>query len=265
MTIIQSNHSVLLFASPSHPKSLELEASLRAKVSELAVLSHSEIKNATPGRDGIISFADENGHTFEFLEQSIQLLKPSGYIILYEPLKGRQSSSSEVLSRNLQFAGFLSNVISQSEDYIEVTATKPDWELGASQSIKLGSKKSSNISTWSASKDSEELINEDDLLDETDRLSRPKTKRDDCEVGKSRKACKNCVCGRAEEEAAAAVVATKKKLTLEMIENPTAFSNCGSCGLGDAFRCGGCPYRGLPSFKVGEKISIPASFLEDDI
>lgn len=274
MTIIQPNHSVLLFTSSSHPKSLELEASLKSKVNELTTFSHSDIKDVplVSGKDGIISFADENGHSFEFLEQSIKLLKPSGYIILYEPLKGRQSSSSEVLARNLQFAGFLNNVISQSEDYIEVTATKPEWEIGASQSIKLGSKKSTsnnnnnnNISTWSASKDNDELINDDDLLDETDRLSRPKTKRDDCEVGKSRKACKNCVCGRAEEEAAAALAAPKKKLTLEMIENPTAFSNCGSCGLGDAFRCGGCPYRGLPSFKVGEKISIPASFLEDDI
>jgi SAM-dependent methyltransferase len=49
---------------------------------------------------------------------------------------------------------------------------------------------------------------------------------DDCEVGTTKKACKNCSCGRAEEEAAGQ--APKKKLTLDMIENPGVNSSCGS-------------------------------------
>ena len=44
----------------------------------------------------------------------------------------------------------------------------------------------------------------------------------DCEVGSTRKACKNCTCGRAEEEEKA----VKLGLTAEQINNPK--SACGS-------------------------------------
>ncbi len=109
----------------------------------------------------------------------------------------------------------------------------------------------------------------------------------------SKKACKNCSCGRAEMEEQGV------KLTAEMIENPQ--SACGSvsggwvgrwvggcrmgqraglrrkqgtitrpfsslqCGLGDAFRCASCPYRGLPAFEQGKKIQIGADLLTADV
>eukprot|EP00850_Spirogloea_muscicola_P010112 SM000058S18542 [mRNA] locus=s58:408734:411407:- [translate_table: standard] len=121
------------------------------------------------------------------------------------------------------------------------------------------------VSSWKVSAvdtvdDEEELVDEDALLTAED-LERPTLMpaASDCgPASKSRKACKNCSCGRAELEDAQAT----KKLTVDQIENPQ--SACGSCGLGDAFRCAGCPYKGLPPFKLGDKIALSGSLLMAD-
>ncbi len=67
-----------------------------------------------------------------------------------------------------------------------------------------------------------------------------------------KKACKNCSCGRAEIEARAETEAEAKQL----LESGAVQSSCGSCYLGDDFRCDSCPYRGLPPFKPGDKVLL---------
>ncbi|KAK4055217.1 electron carrier [Microbotryomycetes sp. JL201] len=109
-------------------------------------------------------------------------------------------------------------------------------------------------------------IDESTLLTEAD-LERPTlVKREDCDVKKTRKACKNCTCGLREiilqeqddlvaagfpaQGGAAAVGSGQQKMSAM----PT--SSCGNCYLGDAFRCSGCPYLGMPAFEPGEKVKL---------
>ncbi|KAJ5247086.1 hypothetical protein N7468_002069 [Penicillium chermesinum] len=138
----------------------------------------------------------------------------------------------------------------------------------------------------------EDLIDEDDLLDEDD-LARPIMPRmlyprsppfqrynikltilstaPECQpkTGRRRRACKDCTCGladRLEAEDKARREAADKSLNVMKLQtddlNELDFTvqgkqgSCGSCALGDAFRCDGCPYMGLPAFKPGQEVQI---------
>lgn len=81
-------------------------------------------------------------------------------------------------------------------------------------------------------------------------LSKKKAKgKSDCSTKK--KACADCSCGRKELEEEHGAEEAQKQL-----EEGGVRSSCGSCYLGDAFRCGTCPYTGQPAFKPGELVTL---------
>merc|ERR1711916_357249 len=219
---------------------------------------------STPAELGIVkdgmcaraTYADPSPPSFDVLADVARVLAPGGSLTL----RGAGGESSPDVLRTCIMAGLVDGKV----DNNDIVAAKPDWEVGTANSLNIrrpmgGASSSSTAAgaplTWSlggndlVDDDNGELIDEDDLLGEDD-VSQVIAANDDCETGPGgvRKACKDCSCGRAEAEESGAT------LTKEQLENPT--SSCGSCYLGDAFRCGSCPYRGLPPFQPGEKIDL---------
>ncbi|KAI0033346.1 cytokine-induced anti-apoptosis inhibitor 1, Fe-S biogenesis-domain-containing protein [Vararia minispora EC-137] len=150
--------------------------------------------------------------------------------------------------------------------------------IAAADPARAASKKA----LWTLAPASAGTIDAEALLTDADR-ARPTG----CEPAvrgapRRKKACKGCTCGLAEIEAEEARGATvvlldgseagatqevkaseRERLLAAAKAAPKATSSCGSCFLGDAFRCASCPYLGLPAFKPGEKVEI--DFGMDDI
>lgn len=222
-----------------------------ASLSSLAVDSSST--------DFVISMCKSSDFPGDkLLEELSRVLKPGGEIFFHHTCAAAAAKETmkSSLKRKLLVVGF-SDIevveIAEAQSF-GIKAKKPTWKIGSSFSLKKPVKSLPKVQIV----DDMDLIDEDSLLSEED-LKKPQLPPvGDCEVGSTRKACKNCSCGRAEEEEKV----QKLGVTMEQLENPK--SACGSCGLGDAFRCGTCPYKGLPPFKLGQKVTLSENFLTAD-
>ncbi|KAF9221909.1 DUF689-domain-containing protein [Gyrodon lividus] len=225
------------------------------------------------------------------LSQLLEGLSPLGKLHLLNIPTGFLNFN---LSQELTLAGFTIPESILEGDDARMVAQKP----GHSTSVALlgafsngavplrrrvdPARKSSKKALWALSSPSTPSIDAEALLTLADR-ARPVPTCEPVTVGTPRrkKACKNCSCGLAEIEAEEArsgnVVlldangavevgpgeAEKERLNAAANATPKATSSCGSCFLGDAFRCASCPYLGLPAFNPGEKVEIDLGM--DDI
>jgi len=209
-------------------------------------------------------------HSDETFAYFLKVLSPSGQITIVESCE--ESKPSSVKSR-LVFAGYTDcqdpvkyqNKNVEKECY-RWKASKPKFEVGASRLLSFAKKPKEEAqapaatngggNTWTLDDledDTVELIDEDTLLYQADLIKPdPKSLRVCGTTGK-RKACKDCSCGLREELDAGKEPTTK-----------SVTSSCGSCYLGDAFRCASCPYLGMPAFKPGEKIQLSDRQLNAD-
>lgn len=231
--------------------------------------------------------------TFDLLTEIVRILTPSGPLLMKQlAVKGGGTvpglMSVDKLLSQLKLAGFVDIAadtadLGESErklaeegasklqlsltdkleslQYVQVIARKPSYEIGTSAKLSLPTPvttqgASSVSAVWrldTSQLTEDDLIDPDALLDAADLVKPdPSSLKAGCDPNKGKKrACKNCTCGLSEAQ--------------EKESEPVAKSACGSCYLGDAFRCSSCPHKGLPPFKQGEQVKISAQLLEPDI
>jgi hypothetical protein len=100
------------------------------------------------------------------------------------------------------------------------------------------------------------------LLTDEDKQDAVVAAKEDCTT--RRRACKNCVCGRAELEKKLEAEGKLEMLTGDdtVAAGPPA-GGCGSCSRGDAFRCAGCPFLGKPAWNKAENGRVQLNLTDD--
>lgn len=189
----------------------------------------------------------------EHLATVKSLLRPHGTVELLV-----EDESSARLA--LLIAGFENAVVSAQEGGTTILARKPDFSGGSTAAVQLKARAAprapQGVVTWRpGAAPEDDIMDDDELLDPASLAEAPEA---DCGSGRSsgRRPCKNCTCGRAEEEGSV-------RLESAQLEGG-ASSACGNCHKGDAFRCASCPHLGKPAFEKGADGTVKLSLADDD-
>ncbi|XP_055339798.1 anamorsin homolog [Paramacrobiotus metropolitanus] len=231
-------------------------------------------------------------HDDQILPEILRIVRPEGRFVFQEVVVPINTPDFPIktegwLKSHMKINGFIADFsdVALSASYMDNLHTvlkiptslplkvcqgivkKPSYETGSasilpSAKLNLASKPASNGTSgvWTlAGSDMDadmDLIDPNEMLDADDFAKPdPASLKANCGPGKKR-ACKDCTCGLAEE------LAAEKGMTAAAA---TVKSSCGSCYLGDAFRCASCPYLGMPPFQPGQQITLSDRQLNPDL
>ena len=187
------------------------------------------------------------------IEAAYKLLQPGGVLMI-------PCCPAGAVDIDIKVAGFLDLVRSADNALV---CRKPEWRAGVRAVIPglAGAGRSVELAA-------DDLIDEDDLLADT--AAAIPAAAPGCGTGPAggkKRACKDCTCGSSASSLLCSVnlitslglaqeergESGSSKVTLTLEEKVAKASSCGGCYKGDAFRCGSCPFLGLPAFEPGQE------------
>lgn len=254
MNFVQENSNVLYIWGGT------ISADVEQEVNQLKTVPNVKVNVENADRVQLASYGQSQFDVIlanvasgspEVASHLLKLVKPKGKVVFKD-----DSANPDATRSNLLLSGFIN--IASLEGNVFV-GEKPNYEVGSAAKLSLGGNKAKVAAVWKLDVDDEEdeRIDADELLDEEDKVKPSAESLRVCGTTGKRKACKDCSCGLAEELESETKGAT--------VQNSEQKSSCGSCYLGDAFRCATCPYLGMPAFKPGEKIQLSDTLMRADV